>query len=380
MDTIELILTIAKWVVIIGGVVATLFALAFYAVYLFGGEASEARREKKIVKKAEKNTERRVEKVYEEEKKEEKAVATEINVVNNYYAPVEEKKEEKAAVEDSADLDEMLARLEAKAEAVSKAEDEKAEKEEETASAPVEEIKAEEKEEEKEESLEEIRKRALERIEARRKAMKAEEEALAAEEAKKNAEQEAKAAEEAKEAAEEAKAAAEEAKAAAEEAKEQSAKDESKEEVIVKVVNVPDAHAIDYETRLATIKENYAKIERDYNKNHNAVLKYERTQRRKIRNEKLLNKKATELTNLNLVLYNVKDLKSIDPEKKAKQEEIANHIAELKESIKTADKYIVDNATKYENAKKFDAFLEKEKQRYEIEIKELEDLIKKGNK
>ena len=108
-------------------------------------------------------------------------------------------------------------------------------------------------------------------------------------------------------------------------------------------------------------------------------MKYERTERRKIRNEKLLNRKATELTNLNLLLYNVKDLKSIDPEKKARQEEIAKHIAELKESIKNADKYISENAQKYENAKKFDAFLEKEKRRYEIEIKELEDLIKKGS-
>ena len=70
---------------------------------------------------------------------------------------------------------------------------------------------------------------------------------------------------------------------------------------------IPNERKKDFKTVLQSAYTPYT-IERDYNKNHNSVLKDERTVRRKARNEKLLNKKATELTNLNLVLYNVKDI------------------------------------------------------------------------
>lgn len=370
----ELVLTIIQWILVGVAGVSFVFGVLFYVRYL-SSHSNNLSAGKKVKEQKES--------VEEVESEKENVVVNQITIHN--YAK-EENVGDNKEVSDSTDLDEMLARLEAKAIEVSRSEENVEEDTEDNAEDKTnqnnessEELNEEktaknidsevvdeslfQEETEEGESIESIRRKALEKIEARRKAEQVEQEAE-----KENIE----------EVSQDVSSNDDEEMVVVEDTSKEEPKPE-KEEVIIKVV-APDAHAIDYETRLATIKENYAKIERDYNKNHNSVLKYERTERRKVRNEKLLNKKATELTNLNLVLYNVKDLKNVDPEKKARQEEIANHIAELKESIKSADKYIVENATKYENAKKFDAFLEKEKQRYEIEIKELEDLIKKGNK
>ena len=115
-------------------------------------------------------------------------------------------------------------------------------------------------------------------------------------------------------------------------------------------------------------------------KSSREVRKYEKTEKRKTRNEKLLDRKATELTNLNLVLYNVNDIKDIDPEKKERQESLVEHIAELKNSIAEADEYLEKNKEKYENAKKITTFLEGEKARYEAEITELNALIAESKK
>lgn len=368
---IVLFVNIAKWLLIVASVVAGIFAVAFFIEYFFG-EKIGAKRNSNVKKSKE---ERVVSKVTT-------ITTTEVKEEPKKEELVEEKEDKKEEPADSTDLDEMLARLEEKASAVAKEEVAEEESEEEVEKPEEEQV---EEVVEKEETLEDIRRRALEKIAARRKLAMAKEEQVeeVVEEDVSEEQVEEVVEEDVSEEKVEDKFNEQDAiklENSAKEVANEKAENEPEAKQTTVMIVAPDTIAIDYETRLATIKENYAKIDRDYNKNHNLVLKYERTERRKVRNEKLLNKKATELTNLNLVLYNVKDLKSIDPEKKARQEEIANHIAELKESIKTADKYIEETKQKYENAVKFDAFLQKEKHRYEVEIKELEDLIKKGNK
>ncbi len=136
----------------------------------------------------------------------------------------------------------------------------------------------------------------------------------------------------------------------------------------------------DYFQRLETINTSLQKLEKDLSKSTREVNKYEKTEKRKARNEKLLDRKATELTNLNLVLYNVNDIKDIDPEKKERQESLVEHIAELKNSINEAEEYLEKNKEKYENSKKIKTFLEGEKARYEAEILELNALIEEAKK
>ncbi len=134
----------------------------------------------------------------------------------------------------------------------------------------------------------------------------------------------------------------------------------------------------DYRVRLEKIKESQVKIERDLDKTNRAILKYERTIRRKDRNQKMLDKKALELTNLNLLMYSVTDIKNVDADKKARQEELTAHIAELKASIEDANNYVRENKEKYEHNVKLKEYLEKEQKRYNDEVKELEELIANG--
>lgn len=108
------------------------------------------------------------------------------------------------------------------------------------------------------------------------------------------------------------------------------------------------------------IKAELAKANRDINK-------YERTARRMARNQKLLDKKAEDLTKLNLVLYSVTDIKNIDADKKQKQEELVTHINELKVSIKDAEVYLETNREKNENALKMKEFYENELKRLKQE-------------
>ncbi|MBP3582107.1 MAG: hypothetical protein J6J33_05080, partial [Clostridia bacterium] len=121
---------------------------------------------------------------------------------------------------------------------------------------------------------------------------------------------------------------------------------------------------------------NRDKIDRDLAKVQKAILKYERTKRRKNRNQKMLDRRAGELTNLNLVMYSVTDIKNVDEDKKAKQEELTAHIAELKASIQDADEYIESNKEKNDHNVKMAKFLLQEKSRYNEEIAELQALIK----
>lgn len=135
----------------------------------------------------------------------------------------------------------------------------------------------------------------------------------------------------------------------------------------------------DYNERLAKIEESKSNLERDLQKTRNAILKYERTERRRARNQKMLDRRAVELTNLNLMMYSVTDIKNIDADKKAKQEELTTHIAELKASIQDADEFLAKNREKYEHDKKMLSFYEKEEARYNDEIEELKVLIKNAN-
>lgn len=137
---------------------------------------------------------------------------------------------------------------------------------------------------------------------------------------------------------------------------------------------------LNYEDRLEKLKEVFAKLEKDYQKNTKELNKYKRTEKRKQRNEKLLNKKANELTNLNLSLYNVKDIKNIDPEKKKKQEELMAHVSELKASIADAEDYLTENKEKHTQVVKLNNYLAKEYDRYTEEIKELETFLAKRKK
>lgn len=150
--------------------------------------------------------------------------------------------------------------------------------------------------------------------------------------------------------------------------------------VTTEITNRVVGPEFDYYQRLETINASLVKLEKDLTKSSREVRKYEKTEKRKARNEKLLDRKAAELTNLNLVLYNVNDIKDIDPEKKERQESLVEHIAELKNSISEADEYLIKNKEKYENAKKIKTFLEGEKERYEAEITELNALIAEAKK
>lgn len=135
----------------------------------------------------------------------------------------------------------------------------------------------------------------------------------------------------------------------------------------------------DYNVRLAKIVESKNRLEKDMQKVKRAILKYERTNRRRARNQKMLDRRAVELTNLNLLMYSVTDIKNVDADKKTKQEELTTHIAELKASIQDADKFLKENKEKYENNKRVYAFYVKEQARYNDEIKELEILINNAN-
>lgn len=134
---------------------------------------------------------------------------------------------------------------------------------------------------------------------------------------------------------------------------------------------------IDYKTRLDKIIETRNKIEKDLAKIQKSILKYERTKRRKNRNQKMLDRRAGELTNLNLVMYSVTDIKNVDEDKKVKQEELTAHIAELKASIQDADEFIESNKEKNDHNVKMAKFLLQEKARYNEEIAELQELINK---
>ena len=148
------------------------------------------------------------------------------------------------------------------------------------------------------------------------------------------------------------------------------------EEAVEKpVVIETEVDKFDYKTRLEKIKESQEKIERDLEKTQKAINRYERTERRRARNQKLLDKKATELTNINLVMYSVTDIKNVDQEKKAKQEELTAHIAELKASIQDAEEDLAKNESKYQNNVKLLSYLKNEKHRYEEEVKELENFV-----
>ena len=156
-------------------------------------------------------------------------------------------------------------------------------------------------------------------------------------------------------------------------------KEEKPATIIINNFNAKEGPEFDYSVRLEKIKESQAKIERDLDKTNKNVLKYERTIRRKERNEKMLEKRALELTNLNLLMYSVTDIKNVDADKKARQEELTAHIAELKASIQDADDYIEANKEKYENNLKLQEYLTKEQKRYEEEIKELKTLMDEGS-
>ena len=154
-------------------------------------------------------------------------------------------------------------------------------------------------------------------------------------------------------------------------------KKEKKSSKTIIIVNEgkDEAGSVNYEERLAKLEESLEKLEKDLAKSQKEINKYERTEKRKARNEKLLDKKASELTNLNLVMYSVNDIKDVDPEKKQKQEELVAHIAELKQTIVDADEYLKANKDKNANSKKLNSYLTKEKARYEEEIAELKKLI-----
>lgn len=149
--------------------------------------------------------------------------------------------------------------------------------------------------------------------------------------------------------------------------------------IIEKVTTETVGTDFDYNVRLAKIIESKNKMERDLQKTKRAITKYERTQRRRARNQKMLDRRAVELTNLNLMMYSVTDIKNVDADKKEKQKELTTHIAELKASIQDADLFLEKNKERYEHDKKMFAFYTKEELRYNDEIKELEILIKNAN-
>jgi len=161
---------------------------------------------------------------------------------------------------------------------------------------------------------------------------------------------------------------------------EETAQEEAPKTIIIKEVTTETVGTdFDYNVRLAKIVESKNKLEKDIAKTKNSILKYERTERRRERNQKMLDRRAVELTNLNLMMYSVTDIKNIDADKKQKQEELTTHIAELKASITDADEYLAKNREKYEHDKKMLEFYNKEEARYNDEIKELEVLIGNAN-
>lgn len=147
------------------------------------------------------------------------------------------------------------------------------------------------------------------------------------------------------------------------------------EEIIGETISVESLP--DYKARLDKIIENRDKINKDLIKVEKSILNYERTKRRKSRNQKMLDRRASELTNLNLVMYSVTDIKNVDEDKKIKQEELTSHIAELKASIQDADEFLDSNKEKNEHDVKMAKFLIQEKSRYNEEITELQKLIAK---
>jgi len=150
--------------------------------------------------------------------------------------------------------------------------------------------------------------------------------------------------------------------------------EEQKTTVIIKKI-VKEGPEFDYRVRLDKIKESEEKLERDLEKTEKAILKYERTERRLARNQKLLDRRAGELANLNLLMYNVTDIKNVDEDKKTRQEELVAHISELKASIEDAEKYLSANAEKHANNIKLRDYLKSEQVRYQEEWNELEILI-----
>lgn len=164
------------------------------------------------------------------------------------------------------------------------------------------------------------------------------------------------------------------------EEKVEKAKPVIKEEKVEEVKPIVVGPDFDYYVRIQTINESLVKLEKDLAKSSREVNKFEKTVARKERNEKLLDRKSAELTNLNLVLYNVNNIADIDPEKKKKQEDLVEHISELKSAIIAAEDYIAQNQEKYLNSKKIRDFLTGEKARYNEEITELEHLIAEGKK
>lgn len=165
----------------------------------------------------------------------------------------------------------------------------------------------------------------------------------------------------------------------------EEAKEETTEEVETSVESVEEtelppispANLLDYKARLEKVIENRDKINKDLIKVEKSILNYERTKRRKARNQKMLDRRASELTNLNLVMYSVTDIKNVDEDKKIKQEELTSHIAELKASIQDAEEFLDSNKEKNDHDVKMAKFLIQEKSRYNEEIAELEKLIAK---
>ena len=132
----------------------------------------------------------------------------------------------------------------------------------------------------------------------------------------------------------------------------------------------------EYQNRLDNVVENREQIRKDILKVKKDILKYERTERRKERNQKMLDRRAGELTNLNLVMYSVTDIKNVDEDKKKKQSELIAHISELKASIQDADEYLESNRNKNEHNQSMLSYLEKEEKRYDDEVAQIESLIK----
>ena len=172
-----------------------------------------------------------------------------------------------------------------------------------------------------------------------------------------------------------------------EEAKEEEVENAPQEEVVeeektddvlageTQVIVINDNSNIDYEARLKQVTENKENLEKELAKINNSILKYDRTARRMERNQKMLDRRASELTNLNLVMYSVTDIKNVDEDKKVKQEELTAHIAELKASIQDAEEFLESNKEKNEHNVKMAEFLKKEIARYEDEIVEIKKIL-----
>ena len=280
------------------------------------------------------------------ERKEKKVEEKEVPTV--FTLQVEEVKEEKE--ENNVDL--MLASIE-----------------EQTKGEVCEEAKAEEVEETAQEAQEEVAESQEETVED-----SIEVDALVAEVQEKIAEEPAK---------EEVQEEAIENLASLDESAEDEVSEEDDNEILSNIEELKNAdhevvqtgNVLDYNARLEKIIETRNKIERDLAKIQKSILKYERTKRRKNRNQKMLDRRAGELTNLNLVMYSVTDIKNVDEDKKIKQEELTAHIAELKASIQDADEFIESNKEKNEHNVKMAKFLMQEKARYNEEIAELQTLI-----